>query len=82
MNVCSQGTDRHQETVPKSVPERSPTTIIRQPTPTKVPINNGPEVFNFRPVLGFPTALANRPLQPLGHLTAARNLSMFSITLL
>ena len=44
--------------------------IILKPTPTNVPIKNGPEIVNFRPVLGFPVALANRRLQPLGHLTA------------
>jgi hypothetical protein len=37
--------------VPKSVPERSPTTVIRQPMPTTNPIKNGPEIVNFRPVL-------------------------------
>jgi hypothetical protein len=37
--------------VPKSVPKRGPRTIIRQPTPTKRPIKNGPEIVNFRPVL-------------------------------
>jgi hypothetical protein len=37
--------------VPKSVPKRGPTTIIRQPTPTNVSIKNGPEIVNFRPVL-------------------------------
>src|SRR5205823_3012718 len=34
-----------------SVPKRSPRTISRQPTPTKFPIKNGPEIVNFRPVL-------------------------------
>src|SRR5882762_2207437 len=56
--------------VPRSVPKRGPRTIIPQPTPTKVPIKNGPEIIDFRPVLGFPAALANRRLRPLGHLTA------------
>jgi hypothetical protein len=37
--------------VPKSVPKRGPTTIIRQSTPTKKPIKNGPEIVDFRPVL-------------------------------
>jgi hypothetical protein len=37
--------------VPTSVPKRGPTTIIRQPTPTKFPIKNGPEIDDFRPVL-------------------------------
>jgi hypothetical protein len=34
------------------------------------PIENGPKIIGFRPVLGFPIALANRHLRPLGHLTA------------
>jgi hypothetical protein len=37
--------------VPRSVPERSPVTIFRHPTPTKRPIKNGPEIDDFRPVL-------------------------------
>jgi hypothetical protein len=37
--------------IARSVPERSPTTIIRQPTPTKEPTKNGPEIIDFRPVL-------------------------------
>jgi len=37
--------------VPKSVPKRGPTTIIRQPTPTKFPIKNGPKSRRLRPVL-------------------------------
>src|SRR6266850_8390423 len=36
--------------VPQSVPKRGPKTIVRQPTPTKRPIKNGPEIVNFRPV--------------------------------
>jgi hypothetical protein len=62
--------------VPTSVPKRDPTTILRQQTPTRFPIKNGPEILDFRPVLRFRAALANRRLQPLGHLTAARNLSI------
>jgi hypothetical protein len=31
--------------VPKSVPKRSPTTITRQPTPTKSSTKNGPEII-------------------------------------
>jgi hypothetical protein len=34
-----------------SVPKRGPRTIIQQPTPTKKPIKNGPEIIDFRPVL-------------------------------
>jgi hypothetical protein len=37
--------------VPRSVPKRGPMTIIRQPTPTKFPIKNGPKSRRFRPVL-------------------------------
>ena len=37
--------------VPTSVPKRGPSSIIRQPTPTKFPIKNGPEIIDFRPVL-------------------------------
>jgi hypothetical protein len=54
----------------KSVPKRGPKTIIRQPTPTKRPIKNGPEIDDFRPVLESRATLANRRLRPLGHLTA------------
>jgi hypothetical protein len=56
--------------VPNTVPERGPRTINRQPTSTKLPKENGPEIVNFRPALESPLALANRRLQPLGHLTA------------
>ena len=41
----------HGCTVPTSVPKRGPTTILRQSTPTKKAIKNGPEIMNFRPVL-------------------------------
>jgi hypothetical protein len=50
--------------VPTSVPKRGPRTIKRHSTPTKFPIKNGPEIDDFRPVLGSPLALANRRLQP------------------
>jgi hypothetical protein len=33
-------------------------------------MRNGPEIVNFRPVLDSRATLANRRLQPLGHLTA------------
>ena len=55
--------------VPASVPKGGPMTINRQPTPTKLPMQNGPKILDFRPVLSFPAALANRRLRPLGHLT-------------
>ena len=35
----------------------------------KLPKKNGPEIIDFRPVLGFLAVLANRRLRPLGHLT-------------
>ena len=69
------------ESVPTSVPKRGPRTIIRQPTPTNRPIKNGPEIDDFRPVLRFPAALANRRLQPLGHLTVSKLLRNFGISL-
>jgi hypothetical protein len=56
--------------VPTNVPKRGPRTIIKQPTPTNDPIKNGPKIIDFRPVLGFPIALTNRRIRPLGHLTA------------
>jgi hypothetical protein len=56
--------------VPAGVPELGARTIKRQPTPTNEPIKNGPEIVNFRPVLESRATLANRRLQPLGHLTA------------
>jgi hypothetical protein len=37
--------------VPRNVPKRGPKSITRQPTPTKFPIKNGPEIIDFRPVL-------------------------------
>ena len=37
--------------VPASVPKLGPRSIHRQPTPTKLPMKNGPEIVNFRPVL-------------------------------
>ena len=37
--------------VPASVPKPGPRTINRQPTPVKLPMKNGPEIIDFRPVL-------------------------------
>jgi hypothetical protein len=37
--------------VPASVPKPGPRTINPQPTPTKLPMKNGPEILDFRPVL-------------------------------
>jgi len=33
-------------------------------------MKNGPEIIDFRPVLCFLAALANRRFRPLSHLTA------------
>lgn len=67
--------------MPKSVPQLDQIGILPHPTPTKFAIKNGPEIVNFRPVLSFLAALANHRLQPLGHLTAARKLSINEIEL-
>jgi hypothetical protein len=61
---------RTAQRVPKSVPKRGPMTILRHPTPTRFVRKNRPEIRDFRPILLSPAALANRRLQPLGHLTA------------
>jgi hypothetical protein len=42
-------------------------------------MENGPEIVNIRPVLEPRATLANRRLQPLGHLTPARKLSINEI---
>jgi hypothetical protein len=65
--------------VPISVPKRDPITIIPHPTPTTNSIKNGPEIVNFRPVLLSLAALANRRLQPLGHLTVSILLKILTI---
>src|ERR1700737_310311 len=44
--------------------------IIRHPTPTKFVGKNRPKIRDSRPVSRSLVALANRRLQPLGHLTA------------
>jgi len=44
--------------------------VILHLTATKVGKGNGPEIIDLRPVLQLSAALANRRLQPLGHLTA------------
>jgi len=59
-----------QWSVPKSVPKRGPMTIIRQPTATKFPTKKGRNLEDSSPFCDSPAALANRRLQPLGHLTA------------
>jgi hypothetical protein len=77
---CWIGTHRQKHSsVPTSVPKRSPRTILRHPTPTERPIKNGPEIVDFRPVLSFLAALANRRLQPLGHLTVLKLLMISAI---
>jgi hypothetical protein len=50
-DVCAEGTHGIGCRVPTSVPKRGPRAIIRQPTPAKLPIKNGPEIVDFRPVL-------------------------------
>jgi hypothetical protein len=47
--------------------------------PAKVPIKTGPEIVDFRPVPYSLAALANRRLQPLGHLTALKLLAILTI---
>jgi hypothetical protein len=37
--------------VPANVPKRGPRAISPQPTPTNVPMKNGPEIVDFRPAL-------------------------------
>lgn len=72
-DICLQISDAR---VPVGVPKLGPGSVKRQPKPTKLPMKNGPEIVNFRPVLESPATLANRRLQPLGHLTATRLLSI------
>ena len=50
---CFKKTSKRQEgvSVPNSVAKRGPKTIIRQQTPTKFRLKNGPEIVDFRPVL-------------------------------
>jgi hypothetical protein len=59
-------THLHRQQCAQSVPKRGPGTVTREPTPTNVPIKNGPEIINFRPVLESPLALANRRLPGTG----------------
>jgi hypothetical protein len=42
---------RIRQVVPESVPKRDPKPVSRQPTPTELPIKDGPEISDFRPVL-------------------------------
>ena len=65
--------------MPKTVPKRLPSAVIQQPTATKSSKENGPEINNLRPVPYVSAALANHRLQPLGHLTEARKLSINEI---
>ena len=64
------------KSVPETVPELGQITIHQHPTSTKFVRKNRPEIRDSRPVSRSLVALANRRLQPLGHLTAARNLSI------
>jgi hypothetical protein len=66
--------------VPESVPGRGPTPVRQHPTATKFVRKNRPEIRRFRPVLRALVTLANRRLQPLGHFTATRSLSIYDIT--
>ena len=50
-NVCLKAHIGVDSSVPASVPKPGPMSINRQPTPTKLPMENGPEIFDFRPVL-------------------------------
>jgi len=71
-DVCLIGTRWRRLQCARQCPKPGPPTINRQPTPTKPEMKNGPEIINFRPVLGCPLALANRRLRPLGHLTMTK----------
>ena len=53
-------TSQSPEVCPGVCPNAGPRTIIRQPTPTNVPIKNGPEIIDFTPVLEVPAAFWNR----------------------
>jgi dipeptidyl aminopeptidase/acylaminoacyl peptidase len=59
-----------RKTVPKSVPRRGQIPVQAHPTPTSYVRRNRPEIVDLRPDLESLTTLANRRLQPLGHLTA------------
>jgi hypothetical protein len=61
------------------VPKRGPKPVLRQPTPTNKPTKMGPEIVDFRPHVGFLPALANRRLQPLGHLTVSKLLRILRV---
>ena len=56
--------------VPETVPERDQIPTNRQPTPPKFVRKYRPEIRDSRPVFESSSVLANRRLQPLGHLTA------------
>ena len=51
VHVCPQGTHWHRLPCAQECAKLSPMTINQQPTPTKFPIKNGPEIIDFRPVL-------------------------------
>jgi hypothetical protein len=58
--------------VPKNVPGRGPILVQTQPTPTSYVRRSRPKIVDLRPDLESLFTLANRRLQPLGHLTAHR----------
>ena len=65
-----------RKTVSKNVPRRGPILVQTQPTPTSYVRRSRPEIVDLRPDLESLFTLANRRLQPLGHLTATRKLSI------
>ena len=74
--MCSIGTHRHRLQCAQRCAQTRSKTHHSAANANQAVNRNGPEIVNFRPVLGFPAALANRRLRPLGHLTAARQLSI------
>ena len=78
-DVCLRGTRWHRLWCARQCAQKRPKSVIRRPTPTTKQIKNGPEIVNFRPVLRFLAALANRRLQPLGHLTVSKLLAILTI---
>jgi hypothetical protein len=50
-DVCLIGTHWRRLQCARQCAQPGPKTINRQPTPTKPPMKNGPEIIDFRPVL-------------------------------
>jgi hypothetical protein len=69
-NVCSLGTHWHRLQCAHQCAQTRSKSHHSAANANQGPNKNGPEIVNFRPVLRFLVALANRRLQPLGHLTA------------